>query len=76
MSGLILLAAVCAVTFFVVAVKFTGTLILGIPSGQAAVFIMIMLLIVAMLAIYCKEFEAARNVLLWFSRYKRDCNSP
>lgn len=66
MSGLVLLAAVCAVTFFVVAVKFTGTLLLGIPAGQAAVFIMIMVLIVAMLAIYCKEFEAARNVLLWF----------
>ncbi|MDE6814141.1 MAG: rod shape-determining protein RodA, partial [Duncaniella sp.] len=63
---LVLLAAVCAVTFFVVAVKFTGSLLLGIPVGQAVVFIMIMLLIVAMLAIYCKEFEAARNVFLWF----------
>lgn len=67
MSGLVLLAALCAVTFFVVAVKFTGTLLLGIPAGQAAVFIMIMVLIVAMLAIYCKEFIAARNVLLWFA---------
>lgn len=67
MSGLVLLAAVCAVTFFVVAVKFTGSMLLGIPTGQAAVFIMIMVLIVAMLAIYCKEFEAARNVFLWFA---------
>ncbi|MCM1075914.1 MAG: rod shape-determining protein RodA [Bacteroides sp.] len=66
MSGLVLLAAVCAVTFFVVAVKFTGSLLLGIPTGQAAVFIMIMVLIVAMLAIYCKGFEASRNVFLWF----------
>ena len=66
MSGLILLAALCAVVFFVVAVKFTDTLLLGIPTGQAAVFIMIMVLIVAMLAIYCKEPEAARNVALWF----------
>lgn len=65
MSGLVLLAALCAVTFFVVAVKFTGSMLLGIPSGQAAVFIMIMVLIVAMLAIYCKEFTAARNVFLW-----------
>ena len=62
MSGLVLLAALCAVTFFVVAVKFTGSMLLGIPSGQAAVFIMIMVLIVAMLAVYCKEFTAARNV--------------
>ncbi len=67
MSGLVLLAALCAVTFFVVAVKFTGSLLLGIPSGQAAVFIMIMVLIVAMLAIYCKDFVAARNVFLWFA---------
>lgn len=66
MSGLVLLAALCAVVFFVVAVKFTGTMLLGIPVGQAAVFMMIMLLIVAMLAIYCKHFEAARNVFLWY----------
>lgn len=66
MSGLVLLAAMCAVVFFVVAVKFTDTLLLGIPTGQAAVFMMIMVLIVAMLAGYCKEPDAARNVLLWF----------
>lgn len=66
MSGLVLLAAICAVVFFVVAVKFTDTLLLGIPLGQAAVFMMIMVLIVAMLAGYCKETVAARNVLLWF----------
>lgn len=66
MSGLVLLAALCAVVFFVVAVKFTDTMLLGIPAGQAAVFMMIMVLIVAMLAGYCKEGEAARNVLLWF----------
>ncbi len=66
MSGLVLLAAFCAVVFFVVEVKFTGSMIVGIPSGQAAVFIMIMVLIVAMLGIYCKHGEGARNVLLWF----------
>lgn len=67
MSGLVLLAAMCAVVFFVVAIKFTDTMLLGIPTGQAAVFIMIMVLIVAMLAGYCREPEAARNVLLWFA---------
>ncbi len=66
MSGLVLLADLCAVVIFVVEVKFTGSLIVGIPSGQAAVFILIMVLIVAMLAIYCKHIEGARNVLLWF----------
>lgn len=67
MSGLVLLAAVCAVTFFVVAVKFTGSILLGIPIGQAAVFMMIMIMIVAMLGIYCKEYLAARNVFFWFA---------
>ena len=66
MSGLVLLAALCAVVFFVVEVKFTGTLLLGIPVGQAAVFMMIMTLVLAMLAIYCKHVEAARNVFLWY----------
>ena len=66
MSGLVLLAALCAVVFFVVEVKFTGSLLLGIPVGEAAVFMMIMGLIVAMLALYCKDIIAARNVLLWF----------
>ncbi|MDE6037536.1 MAG: rod shape-determining protein RodA, partial [Duncaniella sp.] len=66
MSGLVLLAAFCAVVFFVVAVKFPDSTLLGIPTGEAAVFIMIMVLIVAMLAVYCKEMNAARNVSLWF----------
>lgn len=67
MSGLVLLAALCAVIFFVVEIKFTGSLVMGIPMGQAVVFIMVMVLIVAMLAIYCKQAEAARNTFLWFA---------
>ena len=66
MSGLVLLAALCAVAFFVIAVKFTDSLLLGIPVGQAVVFILIMVLIVAMLALYCRELTAARNAALWF----------
>lgn len=66
MSGMVLLAALCAVTFFVVAVKFTDTMLLGIPLGEAMVFILIMVLMVAILAMYCKEFNAARNVAIWY----------
>lgn len=66
MSGLILLAAVSAITIFVVAVKFTGTMILGIPSGQFAVFLMIETVMVLLLAFYCKHTAGARNVFLWF----------
>jgi len=67
MSGLVLFAAMCAVVIFVVAVKFTDSLLLGIPVGQAAVYIMIMTIMVGMLAIYCKRIDAARNVFLWFA---------
>lgn len=67
MSGLVLFAAMCAVVIFVVAVKFTDSLLLGIPIGQAAVYIMIMTIMVGMLAIYCKRIDAARNVFLWFA---------
>lgn len=66
MSGLILLAALCAVVFFVVAVKYTASTMLGIPMGQAVVFIMIMCIMVCMLVSYCRQPEAARNVACWF----------
>ncbi len=66
MSGLVLLAALCAVVFFVVAVKYTDTLFMGIPLGEALVFMLIMAIMVCMLVVYCKRFEAARNVLIWF----------
>lgn len=67
MSGMILFAALCAVTFFVIAVKFTETLILGIPSGQFAVFILIMVIMVGMTSIYCKQHTIAKNIFLWFA---------
>lgn len=67
MSGLVLLGALCAVVFFVVSIKFAGdTMFIGVTEGQVAVFIMLMVLLVAMLALYCKNVEGARNVLLWF----------
>lgn len=67
MSGLVLLAALGAVVFFVVALKFAeATMFIGITQGQVAVFIMLMVIMVAMLAIYCKHMEGARNVLLWY----------
>ncbi len=67
MSGLVLLAAFCAVLFFVLAVKFTDTIFMGIPLGEAMVFILIMIVMVLMLAFYCRHFTAARNVFLWFA---------
>lgn len=66
MSGLILAAALAAVVIFVTTVKYTETTLLGIPSGEAAVFIMLEAVMVAMLAGYCRLRLASRNVLLWF----------
>ena len=67
MSGLILFAALCAVTFFVVAVKFSETIILGMPSGEFAVFIMIMVIMIGMIAIYAKQPDIAKNICLWYA---------
>lgn len=67
MSGLILLAAFSAVVFFVLAIKFAEPLIMGIPLGEAIVFIIIMLTMVCLLTIYCRKFDVARNVFIWFA---------
>ena len=64
MSGLVLLAAFCAVLFFVVTVKFTTSIFLGMPAGEAFVLIMIMFIMVSMVAVYCKRIVEARNLLL------------
>ncbi|MDE6278612.1 MAG: rod shape-determining protein RodA [Paramuribaculum sp.] len=66
MSGLVLLAALCAIVFFVVAVKYTEIVFLGMPAGEMTVYIMIMLIMVGMTAIYCRQPIAARNMLVGF----------
>ena len=66
MNGLVLFAALFAVVIFVVAVKFTETMILGIPSGEFTVYLMIMAVMVAMIAFYCKKPFVARNIALGF----------
>ena len=66
MSGLVLFSALCAITFFVVAVKFADPLVLGIPLGEFTVFLIIMLIFVCMLLFYCKDGIVGRNVLIGF----------
>lgn len=66
MSGLVLFSMLCAVTFFVVAVKFAEPLILGLPMGEFTVFILIMLIFALMLLFYCKDIIIARNVIYGF----------
>ncbi|MDE6491360.1 MAG: rod shape-determining protein RodA [Muribaculaceae bacterium] len=67
MSGLVLLAAVCAVVIFVVTVKFTGTLILGVPSGVFFVLAMTMVVTVCMMAVYVRDMIGARNLFIWYA---------
>lgn len=66
MSGLILFSALCAVTYFVVAVKFVTPMVLGIPVGEFSVFVTIIVIYCAMLLFYCKDIIIARNVILGF----------
>ncbi len=67
MSGLVLLAGACAVTFFVVTLKFSDTLTLGIPTGQVIVFTLIMIIMVLMLALYARCGRESRNLFLAFA---------
>lgn len=67
MSGLILLAAFSAVLIFVLTIKFVEPLLMGIPIGEAIVYMLIMLTMVCMLIIYCRKYDVARNVFIWFA---------
>lgn len=66
MSGLVLFAALFAVVIFVVGIKFTETTVLGMPSGDFYVLLMIMVVMVGMTLVYSHRFEVGRNLLLWF----------
>lgn len=66
MSGLVLFSALCAVTYFVVAVKYATPLMLGLPAGEFTVFLLIILVFCCMLLFYCKDGIIARNVIIGF----------
>jgi rod shape determining protein RodA len=67
MSGMVLLSFVCAIAWFVVTVKYTTPIILGLPMGQFVVFIAVMVIFVAMLYFFCKNSKVAGIVLAWFA---------
>lgn len=66
MSGMVLFSALCAITYFVVAVKYAEPLLLGIPIGEFTVFCLIIAVFCCMLLFYCKDVIIARNVLIGF----------
>ncbi|MDE5843099.1 MAG: rod shape-determining protein RodA, partial [Muribaculaceae bacterium] len=67
MSGLVLFSVLCAVVYFVVAVKFADPLILGIPAGEFTVLLIITLLFCCMLLFYCNDIIIARNVIVGYA---------
>lgn len=67
MSGLVLFAALFAVVIFVVGIKYVDGSVIGIPTGEFVVLLMVMLVMVAMTAVYSRRFEVARNLLFGFA---------
>ena len=66
MSGFVLFAGLCAITFFVVVIKYSESVMMGIPLGEFITFIIIMVIVVGMVAFYCKSMKIARNLLIGF----------
>ena len=67
LSGLFLFAALFSIAIFVVAIKFTETTVMGIPTGEFWILVGIMAVMLVMLFIYNKRFYILRNVLGWFA---------
>ncbi|MDE5901913.1 MAG: rod shape-determining protein RodA, partial [Muribaculaceae bacterium] len=67
MSGLVLFSILCAVVYFVVAVKFAEPLVLGIPVGEFTVLLIITLIFCCMLIFYCRNLLIARNVIVGYA---------
>ncbi|MDE6206415.1 MAG: rod shape-determining protein RodA, partial [Muribaculaceae bacterium] len=66
MSGLVLFAAAFAVVIFVVGLKYSDTMVLGFPTGELIVMILIMFVMIGMAAMYSRRLELCRNLLIWF----------
>ncbi|MCM1066540.1 MAG: rod shape-determining protein RodA [Muribaculaceae bacterium] len=67
MSGLVLFAAFFAVVIFVVAIKYTETMVMGMPTGEFVVLLMVMVVMVGMGIIYSRRIEVGRNLIAWFA---------
>ena len=64
MSGLILLSLLCAITYFVVTIKYTTPLVMGMPLGLFIVLTTVTVLFVLLLLLYCRNLLLTRNILL------------
>jgi len=66
MSGIVLYALLLAVSFFIVVLRFSNEMIMGIPLGNFIVLTTVMVSIVLMLFLYCRSMFLGRNVLLGY----------
>ena len=66
MSGMVLFSILCAISFFVIAVKFTEPILLNIPIGEFVVFVIILSIFALMLIFYCKDIIVAKNVIIGY----------
>lgn len=67
MSGLTLLAIFLSVLYFVIGIKYSEGMIMGITTGEFSVFIIIMCVMVGLLHIYSKAQTLARNVFFGYA---------
>lgn len=66
MSGLVLFGIVLLITIFVVTLKYTEPVALGMAGGEIAVYIILAVVYCTMLLLYCKDIFVARNAALMF----------
>lgn len=66
MNGFVLFALLCAVSYFVLVLKFAHLVIMGIPLGTFIVLTCIMVVIVLMLLVHCRSLILGRNVALGY----------
>ncbi len=67
MSGLILFTAMLAVVIFVIAIKFTETAVLGVPTGEFVVLLIVAVIMIGMAVMYSRRTEIGRNLIIWFA---------
>ncbi len=67
MSGLILFSALLAVIIFVVTIKYSASLTIGIPAGEFSIMVILMALAVGMAGVMTRNFAITRNILLGYA---------
>ena len=75
MSGLILFAGLCSIVIFVVALKYSAIMVMGIPGGEFIVLALILLMILGMVVFYCKSAVIRGNLLVVYAACGAVCGT-